>query len=60
MSDETTYIPRRKTHEVDNRVDLKAFDREGLQAWFVENGEKKFRGHQVFKWLWQKGCDRLR
>jgi len=55
MSDETTYIPRRKTYEVSGRVDLKAFDREGLQEWFVENGEKKFRGHQVFKWLWQRG-----
>ena len=55
MSDEPAYIPRTKTYESAGLVDLKAFDRDGLQAWFVDNGEKKFRGHQVFKWLWQRG-----
>jgi 23S rRNA (adenine2503-C2)-methyltransferase len=56
VSTETTYIPRRKLYEQDGKVDLKAFDREGLQEWFVEQGEKKFRGHQVFKWIWQQGA----
>ncbi len=55
VSDDAAYTPRRKTFDVDGRVDLKAFDREGLQEWFVANGEKRFRGHQVFKWLWQRG-----
>ena len=55
MSAETTYIPRQKLYQCEGKVDLKAFDREGLQAWFVEQGEKKFRGHQVFKWIWQRG-----
>ena len=55
MSDEAAYIPRRKLYTLDGKVDLKAFDREGLQTWFVENGEKRFRGHQVFKWMWQRG-----
>ncbi len=55
MSTETAYIPRRKTYTSGGRVDIKAFDREGLIAWFIENGEKRFRGHQAFKWLWQRG-----
>ena len=54
MSTESAYTPRRKLYEHDGKVDLKAFDREGLQDWFVEQGEKKFRGHQVFKWIWQR------
>jgi len=57
LSTETAYIPRRKTFDIDGRVDLKAFDREGLEQWFVDNGEKRFRGHQVFKWLWQQGVN---
>jgi 23S rRNA (adenine2503-C2)-methyltransferase len=55
VSAESAYIPRCKTYASGGRVDLKAFDREGLIAWFIDNGEKKFRGHQVFKWLWQQG-----
>jgi 23S rRNA (adenine2503-C2)-methyltransferase len=55
VSDDTAYIPRRKTYESDGKVDLKAFDRIGLEEWFVSQGEKKFRGHQVFKWMWQRG-----
>lgn len=27
---------------------------EELEAWFLENGEKKFRAKQVFEWLWSK------
>lgn len=55
MSDEPIYIPRRKIYESGGKVDLKAFDREGIEAWFLEQGEKRFRGHQVFKWMWQQG-----
>jgi len=58
VSVESPYIPREKTHVRDGRVDLMAFDRAGLERWFVEQGEKRFRGHQVFKWLWQRGVDR--
>lgn len=27
---------------------------EELEAWFLENGEKKFRAKQVYEWLWSK------
>ncbi|MGB0640831.1 MAG: hypothetical protein ACPGTU_15940, partial [Myxococcota bacterium] len=57
MSTEPAYIPRQKLFERDGLVDLKAFDRAGLEAWFIEQGDKRFRGHQVFKWLWQRGLD---
>lgn len=55
MSQTAPYEPRTKVHTLGERVDLKAFDRAGLEAWFVEQGEKRFRGHQAFKWLWQRG-----
>lgn len=57
MSTEPAYIPRQKCFQHDGLVDLKAFDRAGLEAWFIEQGDKRFRGHQVFKWLWQRGLD---
>jgi 23S rRNA (adenine2503-C2)-methyltransferase len=55
VSTEAPYIPREKVHDRDGLVDLKAFDRAGLEAWFVDQGEKRFRGHQAFKWIWQRG-----
>ena len=55
MSTDAPYSPREKTHVRDGRVDLMAFDRAGLERWFVDQGEKRFRGHQVFKWIWQRG-----
>jgi 23S rRNA (adenine2503-C2)-methyltransferase len=55
VTTEPTYIPHEKVHTIDGEVDLMGFDRAGLERWFVEQGEKRFRGHQVFKWIWQRG-----
>jgi 23S rRNA (adenine2503-C2)-methyltransferase len=39
----------------DGRLDLRCLDREGLEAWLVAQGEKRFRALQLYKWLWQRG-----
>ncbi|NOV30500.1 23S rRNA (adenine(2503)-C(2))-methyltransferase RlmN [Methylomonas sp. ZR1] len=36
-------------------INLLDFDRKGLQAFFVELGEKPFRATQVLKWIYQEG-----
>jgi 23S rRNA (adenine2503-C2)-methyltransferase len=36
-------------------VNLLDFDRKGLQAFFVEWGEKPFRATQLLKWIYQEG-----
>ncbi len=38
------------------KKDIRSIDQQALRAFFVENGEKPFRGDQVFEWLWQKGA----
>jgi 23S rRNA (adenine2503-C2)-methyltransferase len=57
MSTDTPYIARTKLHTRDGKVDLKAFTRSGLEAWFTEQGDQRYRGHQAFKWIWQRGVD---
>ncbi len=39
------------------KVNLLNFDRQGLQAWFTEIGEKPFRAAQLMKWIYQFGVD---
>ncbi|OWP77203.1 23S rRNA (adenine(2503)-C(2))-methyltransferase RlmN [Flavobacterium oreochromis] len=34
--------------------DIRALSKEELRAFFVSNGDKAFRGNQVYEWLWQK------
>ena len=34
--------------------DIRALTKEQLRDFFVENGDKAFRGNQVFEWLWSK------
>lgn len=36
-------------------INLLDFDRKGLQAFFVERGEKPFRATQLLKWIYQEG-----
>lgn len=38
-------------------VNLLDFDREGLEAYFRQLGEKPFRAQQVLQWLHQRGAD---
>lgn len=34
--------------------DIRALTKEELRNFFVKNGEKPFRGNQVYEWLWHK------
>ena len=36
------------------RKDIRALTKEQLRNFFVSNGDKAFRGNQVYEWLWQK------
>ncbi len=36
--------------------DIRALTKEQLRDFFVENGDKSFRGNQVYEWLWSKGA----
>ncbi len=36
--------------------DIRAFTKEQLRSFFVENNDKAFRGNQVYEWLWVKGA----
>jgi 23S rRNA (adenine2503-C2)-methyltransferase len=37
------------------KINLLNFDRKGLKAFFVEQGEKPFRATQLLKWIYQEG-----
>jgi 23S rRNA (adenine2503-C2)-methyltransferase len=39
-----------------SKKDIRALSREQLRDFFVANGDKSFRGNQVYEWLWQKGA----
>ena len=38
------------------KKDIRALTREQLRDFFVKNGDKAFRGNQVYEWLWQKAA----
>ena len=38
------------------KKDIRALTKEQLRDFFVSNGDKAFRGNQVYEWLWQKGA----
>ncbi len=38
------------------KKDIRALTKEQLRQFFEENGDKAFRGNQVYEWLWNKGC----
>lgn len=39
-----------------SKKDIRALTKEQLRAFFVANGEKAFRGNQVYEWLWSKAA----
>ena len=41
--------------EIDKK-DIRALSKEQLREFFVTNGDKSFRGNQVYEWLWSKGA----
>tara|TARA_B100001146_G_scaffold224748_1_gene243886 strand:+ start:2620 stop:3660 length:1041 start_codon:yes stop_codon:yes gene_type:complete len=38
------------------KKDIRALTKEQLRTFFVSNGDKAFRGNQVYEWLWQKSA----
>ncbi|WP_196890745.1 23S rRNA (adenine(2503)-C(2))-methyltransferase RlmN [Aureivirga marina] len=38
------------------KKDIRALTKEQLRDFFVENGDKAFRGNQVYEWLWSKSA----
>jgi 23S rRNA (adenine2503-C2)-methyltransferase len=38
------------------KKDIRALTKEQLRDFFVSNGDKSFRGNQVYEWLWQKNA----
>jgi len=38
------------------KKDIRALTKEQLRQFFVESGDKAFRGNQVYEWLWNKGA----
>jgi 23S rRNA (adenine2503-C2)-methyltransferase len=38
------------------KKDIRAVSKEDLRTFFVANGDKAFRGNQVYEWLWSKGA----
>ena len=38
------------------KKDIRAISKELLREFFVTNGDKAFRGNQVYEWLWNKGA----
>ncbi|SFU49708.1 23S rRNA (adenine2503-C2)-methyltransferase [Pustulibacterium marinum] len=38
------------------KKDIRALTKDQLRDFFVNNGDKAFRGNQVYEWLWQKGA----
>lgn len=37
------------------KKDIRALTKDQLREFFVSNGDKAFRGNQVYEWLWNKG-----
>lgn len=38
------------------KKDIRSLSKEQLRDFFVANGDKPFRGNQVYEWLWSKGA----
>ncbi|MFT6718011.1 MAG: 23S rRNA (adenine2503-C2)-methyltransferase [Sphingobacteriales bacterium] len=41
------------------KKNIRSYSKEDLAAYFVEQGEKKFRAQQVFEWVWKKGAKKF-
>src|SRR5690554_3983754 len=38
------------------KKDIRALTKEQLREFFIAQGDKEFRGNQVYEWLWNKGA----
>ena len=41
---------------MNSKTDIRALSKEQLRTFFSENGDKAFRGNQVYEWLWSKSA----
>ncbi|MEO8772839.1 MAG: 23S rRNA (adenine(2503)-C(2))-methyltransferase RlmN [Gelidibacter sp.] len=41
------------------KKDIRALSKEQLREFFVAQGDKEFRGNQVYEWLWSKGAHKF-
>ena len=41
---------------MEDKKDIRALTKEQLRDFFVAQGDKAFRGNQVYEWLWSKGA----
>ncbi len=41
---------------IKDHVDIRTLSLPALEAWFIEQGEQKYRAKQVYEWLWQKSA----
>ncbi|WP_303318365.1 23S rRNA (adenine(2503)-C(2))-methyltransferase RlmN [Flavivirga abyssicola] len=39
-----------------SKKDIRSLTKDDLRAFFVKQGDKAFRGNQVYEWLWQKSA----
>ena len=39
-----------------DKKDIRALTKDQLRDFFISNGDKAFRGNQVYEWLWQKAA----
>ncbi len=39
-----------------DKKDIRALSKDQLRDFFIANGDKAFRGNQVYEWLWNKGA----
>ncbi len=43
----------------DTKKDIRSLSKEQLRDFFTSNGDKAFRGNQVYEWLWTKGAHKF-
>ena len=44
------------TTKTNKKKDIRALTREQIRDFFIKNGDKAFRGNQVYEWLWSKNA----
>jgi 23S rRNA (adenine2503-C2)-methyltransferase len=45
-----------KEFDTTDRIDIRGLERSEIEEKMTEWGEKKFRGSQIYQWLWEKGA----
>jgi 23S rRNA (adenine2503-C2)-methyltransferase len=45
-----------QTSSEDRQPDIRSVTKLEMEQFFLQHGEKKFRGGQVYEWLWKRSC----